>query len=206
MKLKICINSNKGIIFLVYLGMIAYYRQWGNATAMVYLALHGTYGLLWVMKSRLFPDQQWENKVPLWFGWVAWLALCLYWLPGWLIVSRSVQAPAWLMSLCVSLFVFGVFFHFVSDMQKHTSLALKPETLIIDKMFGLSRNINYFGELLIYTAMAALAMSWLAFLPLIAFIVFYWIPKMIRKEKSLSRYADFNEYKYKVKLFVPFLF
>ncbi len=206
MRLKTYINSNKGIIFLVYLGMIAYFKQWDNATALVYLALHGTYGLLWVMKSHLFPDKQWENKVPFWFGLVAWLALCLYWLPGWLIISRSILAPAWLMGLCVSLFVFGVFFHFVSDMQKHTSLALKPETLITDRMFSLSRNINYFGELLIYIAMATLALSWLAFLPLIAFIISYWIPNIIRKEKSLSRYVDFREYRRSVRLFMPFLF
>ena len=91
-------------------------------------------------------------------------------------------------------------------MQKYTSLELQPETLITNKLFGLAHNINYFGELLIYGAMAALAMSWIAFLPLAAVVIFYWIPNMIRKEKSLSRYPNFNEYKHKVRLFFPFLF
>jgi protein-S-isoprenylcysteine O-methyltransferase Ste14 len=91
-------------------------------------------------------------------------------------------------------------------MQKFTSLELKPETLITNKLFSLSRNINYFGEFLIYGAMAVLAMSWIAFLPLAAFIIFYWTPNMIRKEKSLSRYSNFNEYRNKVKSFFPFLF
>ncbi len=206
MKLKAFIDWNKGITFIVLLGMIAYYKQWENPTAMIYLALHGTYGLMWVMKSRLFPDQQWEQKTPLWFGVTAWLALCLYWLPGWIITSQAIHAPAWLMAACVSIFIFGVFFHFTSDMQKHTSLELKPETLITNKFFGLARNINYFGELLIYGAMAALAMTWIAFLPLVAFVIFYWTPNMIRKEKSLSRYPSFNEYKRKVSLFFPFVF
>ncbi len=91
-------------------------------------------------------------------------------------------------------------------MQKYTSLELKPGTLITNKLFGLARNINYFGEFLIYGAMAALAMSWIAFLPLATVVIFYWIPNMIRKEKSLSRYPNFNEYKHKVKSFFPFLF
>ena len=91
-------------------------------------------------------------------------------------------------------------------MQKHTTLELKPDTLITNKLFGLARNINYFGELLIYSMMAALAMTWIAFLPLAAFIVFYWTPNMLRKEKSLSRYSNFNDYKRKVGLFLPLLF
>ena len=205
MKLSHFIDSNKGITFLVLLGMIFYYRQWNNPTAMIYLALHGTYGLMWVMKSRIFPDKQWEQRPMLWFGFFSWFALALYWIPGWIICSHSLQAPAWLLAVCISLYTFGVFFHFTSDMQKHTSLELKPGTLITDKMFGLARNVNYFGELLIYGAMAALAMTWIAYLPLAAFILFYWIPNMIRKEKSLSRYPAFNAYKQRVKLFLPFL-
>lgn len=161
---------------------------------------------MWVMKSRIFPDKHWEQRPPLWFGLLTWLALAFYWLPGWIIFSRSLQAPAWLLTVCVSIYILGVFFHFASDMQKYTSLELKPETLITNKLFSLSRNINYFGEFLIYGAMAALAMSWIAFLPLAAFVIFYWIPNMIRKEKSLSRYSNFNEYKHKVKSFFPFLF
>jgi hypothetical protein len=46
MKLKIFIDWNKGITFLVLSGIIAYYKQWDNPTAMLYLALHGTYGLM----------------------------------------------------------------------------------------------------------------------------------------------------------------
>ena len=30
-------------------------------TAWVYLALHGTYGVLWVLKSYIFGDKQWEQ-------------------------------------------------------------------------------------------------------------------------------------------------
>ena len=205
MKLKYFIDSNKGITFLVLLGMVLYYRQWNNPTAMTYLAMHGTYGWMWVMKSRLFPDKQWEQRTSPWFGVFAWVGLAFYWIPGWMICSHSLQAPAWLSAMCISLYTLGVFFHFTSDMQKHMSLELKPATLITDKFFGLARNINYFGELLIYGSMATLAMRWIAYLPMLAFLLYYWIPNMIRKEKSLVRYPTFNTYKQKVKLFFPFL-
>lgn len=206
MKLKHFIDANKGITLFVLLALIAFFRQWDNPAAMVYLALHGSYGVMWVMKSRLFPDKQWEQRVSLGYGALAWLALCLYWLPGWIIISQPVHAPAWLLALCVSTFIVGVFFHFTSDMQKHTSLEARPGRLITEKMFSLSRNINYFGELLIYGAMALLAMSWIAFVPLTLFLVAYWVPNMLRKERSLSRYQDFGEYKRKARLFIPFIF
>jgi hypothetical protein len=55
------IDPHKGVTFLVILGMMALFSQWQNATAWVYLALHGTYGILWVLKSRNFPDKKWEQ-------------------------------------------------------------------------------------------------------------------------------------------------
>lgn len=205
MKLKWFIDTNKGITFIVFLALISYYKQWDNPTALIYLSLHGTYGLMWVMKSRLFPDKQWEVRTPVWLGILAWIALSLYWLPGWIIVSSALHAPAWILGGCVSVFILGIFFHFTSDMQKNISLSLRPGVLITDKMFGLARNINYFGELLIYGAMAALAMTPLAFVPLALFFVSYWIPNMLRKEKSLSRYQNFSEYKRKSRILIPFL-
>ncbi|MCU0504039.1 MAG: hypothetical protein MUC51_20165 [Anaerolineae bacterium] len=41
--------------------MIAVYDQWDNPTAWVYLALHGVYRLLWVLKSRIFPNARYPD-------------------------------------------------------------------------------------------------------------------------------------------------
>jgi steroid 5-alpha reductase family enzyme len=206
MKLNHFIDSNKGITFLVILGMMAYFKQWDNPTAWVYLALHGTYGILWVMKTYLFPDTNWVRKTSLWFGLVSWAALMLYWIPAYLLMRNGVQAPLWLLAVAISLNIFGVFFVFTADMQKYTTLMLRPDELITSGMFGLSRNINYFGELLIYAAFALLPMTWLAFVPLVLFITFFWIPNMIRKDKILRQLPGFNEYRKKTKAFFPFLF
>jgi protein-S-isoprenylcysteine O-methyltransferase Ste14 len=206
MKLKYFIDTNKGITFIAILSMMAIYHQWQNPTAWIYLALHGTYGLLWVLKSSLFPDASWERKTSLWFGVFSWFSLVLYWFPAWWIMWKGVIAPPWLLALAVSLNLFGTFFVFAGDMQKHTAINLAPGKLITTGLFSLSRNINYFGEFLVYIAFAILPMSWFAFLPLAAFIITFWIPNMVHKDKVLATMPGFMEYKKATRSFFPFLF
>jgi steroid 5-alpha reductase family enzyme len=206
MKLKYYINLNKGITFLVMLILLFYFKQWNNPAAWLYLSLHGTYGFLWVIKSRIFPDKAWEKKVSVWFGILSWFSLLIYWIPGYILMSRNIQVPAWYLGLCSTVYIFGVFFHFTSDMQKNVMLEIHPGNLITDRMMSLSRNINYFGEFLIYLSLALLSMTWITFIPLISFMVFYWSFNIIKKEKSLSMKPGFSEYKEKVKFFIPFIF
>jgi hypothetical protein len=163
-KQKFYTDTHKGATFLAILAMLAYFKQWDNPTAWVYLGLHGTYGILWVLKSQVFPDAQWEKKIPLWFGLVSWASLTLYWIPPFLLAWRGVQAPPWLLGLAISVYVFGIFLHFTTDMQKFVQLKLQPGKLISDGMMARVRNGNYLGEFLIYSAFALLAMTWLAFI------------------------------------------
>jgi protein-S-isoprenylcysteine O-methyltransferase Ste14 len=206
MKQKHFIDSHKAATGLAVLALIAIYDRWQNDTAWVYLGLHGTYGLLWALKSRIFPDKAWDEPVNLLTGLLMWAGLTMYWIAPWIITSQDVQAPAWYLGLCTGLYTFGVFFHFTSDMQKHTALKLRPGHLVDDGMFAHSRNMNYFGELLIYLGFGLLAMHWLPILVLLAFVVLYWVPRMIQKDRSLSRYPTFQAYKERSKLFIPFLF
>ena len=97
----------------------------------------------------------------------------------------------------------GSFLHFSSDMQKHTSLKLRPGNLIVDGLFSKSRNINYFGELLIYISFSILSMHWVPFVVLFIFILFVWVPNIIKKDKSLSRYDNFEDYKNRSNIFWP---
>jgi len=206
MKIKYFIDSNKGITFGVVLAFMAIYHQWDNPTAWVYLALHGTYGLLWVLKSRIFPDASWERPTSLWFGLVSWGALCLYWVAPWLLTWRGVQAPLWYLALCVSLYAFGLFMHFASDMHKYIALRLQPGTLITDGLWSRLRNPNYFGELLIYLGFGLLAMHWLALAILALWIVAYWLPNMRRKDRILAQLPGFEAYRQRSKMFIPFVF
>jgi len=200
------IDSHKGATPLTVLICMACYSQWDNPTAWLYLATHGLYGLLWVLKSRTFADKQWEQPCGIGYGLVIWGGLTLYWLTPWLICSKAIHAPPWLMGLSLSMFGLGVFFHFTSDMQKHVTLSLRSG-LIHDGLWARSRNPNYFGELLIYAGFGLLAASW-AWIPALvlgAFLVAVWIPNMRKKDRSLSRYPEFAEYKKRSKLMIPFL-
>ena len=104
------------------------------------------------------------------------------------------------------LYVFGVFLHFTSDMQKFTQLKINPGQLINNGLFKKCRNINYFGELLIYSSFALLSILPIPFVVLFLFIVFVWAPNMTRKDKSLSKYDNFEDYKKDSKLFIPFIY
>jgi len=59
------IDSNKAATAFVIITLMAIYDQWSNTTAWVYLAMHGTYGILWLIKSRVFPDKKWERTTSL---------------------------------------------------------------------------------------------------------------------------------------------
>jgi protein-S-isoprenylcysteine O-methyltransferase Ste14 len=196
------IDSHKALTPLVVLALMAWYEQWQNVTAWVYLALHGTYGLLWLLKSHTFPDKQWEQPCPLWYGLLIWATLTLYWIAPWMITAWSLTAPPWLLGLCISAFAFGVFLHFSADMQKHQHLALQPG-LMTTGLWSRTRNPNYLGELLIYMGFTALAMHWLPLLTLAVVVVGLWLPNMWRKDRSLSRYAEFADYKARSGLLFP---
>ena len=206
MKQRHFIDSHKAATGLLVLALIAVYDQWDNPTAWVYLALHGTYGLLWVLKSRIFPDKQWEQPTSLGYGLVIWAGLSLYWIPPWLITSQNVQAPPWYLGLCIAIYALGVFWHFASDMQKSMFLKLKPGHLMTDGLWSRLRNPNYFGELLIYLGFGLLAMHWAPLIVILLFVLIVWLPNMRRKDRSLARYPDFANYRARSKLFLPFVF
>ena len=205
MKQKYFIDSHKGITFLAILAMMAWYGRWENATAWVYLALHGTYGWLWVLKSRIFPDKQWEQPCSIWYGLYIWAGLSLYWIAPYLITRYDLHAPAWLLGLSISMYIMGVFLHFGADMQKHTALMMTPGQLIHTGFFKYTRNPNYLGELLIYLGFSILAMHWAPLAAIGLFIVVIWVPNMIKKDRSLSRYEQFEHYKRRTKLLIPFI-
>jgi steroid 5-alpha reductase family enzyme len=206
MKEKHFIDSHKFVTFLFVLGVMAAYGRWDNLTLWVYLALHGSYGLLWVLKSQVFPDKQWEKPASLVRGLILWAGLSLYWIAPVIIAAGDVQAPAWLLALAIALNVVGTFFHFASDMQKHIELKRNPGHLITDGFWRLSRSPNYFGEFLIYSSFALLALHWLPWVAFAVLIVGAWIPYMRAKERSLARYPEFAAYKARTRMFIPFVF
>lgn len=56
---------------------MVFYQNFTTA-AWVYLALHGTYGIMWLIKDNLYPDKQWEQKMPVITGIFTFVILGLY--------------------------------------------------------------------------------------------------------------------------------
>ena len=129
----------------------------------------------------------------------------LYWISPWIIMSTSVENPPMFLGITIVMFTIGIFFHFAADMQKYIHIKLKPGELITDGLMANCRNTNYFGELLIYLSYALLSRHWLPLVVLASFIVIIWFPNMRRKDKSLSRYPGYKDYKEKTFLLIPFL-
>ena len=212
MKYKFYIDTHKGATFFYIFSLIYFYNAFDNILAMVYLAIHGSYGFFWVLKSRIFPDKTWEIKVPLYYGFVIWFGLSLYWVAPWIITSEyfydisMISNMNTIIAVGIFIYVFGVFLHFTSDMQKFTQLKHKPGQLIDDSLFKRCRNMNYFGELLIYSSFALLSMHWIPWAVLLLFIILVWAPNMLRKDKSLAKYDNFEDYKKGSKLFIPFIY
>ncbi len=208
MKQKHYIDSHKGatlfyILFLLYL--FKDNLDINNINIYIYLALHGTYGILWVLKSKIFPDRQWESYCSIWYGLLIWVGLSLYWIAPYIIITKNIHPPFWYISFCIIIYILGIFLHFTSDMQKFIQLHYNPNNLITNGMFFKIRNTNYLGEFLIYLGFSLLAMHWLPIVSLLLFIIIIWIPNMIKKDKSLSRYENFKDYKKTTSSFLPFI-
>ncbi|MFM2315463.1 MAG: hypothetical protein RLZZ04_4741 [Cyanobacteriota bacterium] len=204
MKIKYAINLHKALTFAVVLGLMVVYQNFTIAP-WIYLALHGTYGIMWLIKDSLYPDRQWSEKISLVQGLILFVFLGSYWVAPVVLISSGVQPSAPLMAIAIATNLFGVFLHYGSDAQKYFTLKYN-KGLITEGFFSRSRNPNYLGEILIYLGFALLTQHWLPFAILGVFSVLVFVPNMRKKDQSLSRYPEFAAYKERSGLLLPKLF
>ena len=202
MKTIVYINTHKILVPPLVLGMMWYFNNW-SAEAFLYLSLHGTYCVLWLIKERLYPDRRFQDIQPLWIGTLfVFLPLAGYYIAPYLLISRHVVLPPAIYGLATSIYTFGIFLHYVSDAQKFYTLRLQ-QGLIEDGLFARTRNPNYLGEILIYLAFALLSWHWLPFVVLGAWVFGFFLRNMLAKDKSMTRHASFAAYKARTWLLVP---
>ena len=202
MKTSVYINLHKVLIIPIVLGLMWYFDNW-SVEAFVYLAMHGTYSVLWLIKHKLFGDKRFEEKQPLWIGFFfIFLPMAGYYVAPYLLISRHIVLPPYMFGLILFLYIMGIFLHYVSDAQKYYILQLR-KGLITNGLFSRTRNPNYLGEILIYTAYAIMSMHWLPYLILGGWVLGFFLRNMLSKDKSLSRYAEFKNYRNKSGLLFP---
>lgn len=204
MKIKYAINLHKGLTFIVVLSLMAAYNNFTLA-AFIYLALHGGYGILWLIKDQFYPDKQWEQDFPVGTVVFTFFIIGLYWIAPFILISSGLQPSSVVISSAVLINLLGIFLHYGSDAQKYYTLKYKTG-LITEGFFARSRNPNYLGEILIYVSFAILAQHWIPFVILGVFFAGIFVPNMLKKDKSLSRYPEFEQYKARSGLLLPKLF
>ncbi len=193
MKLNQIINLHKGLTIFVVAGLMIFYKNYSIA-AWVYLSLHGTYGILWLLKEKIFPDPYFKEKINFITSITGFIFLGSYWIAPFILISSQKPVSSPIIAASISINIIGVFLHFASDSQKYFTLRIQKE-LIRDGFFKNIRNTNYLGEILIYLSFAILSTSYIPFAILALFFFVVFLPRMIKKDKSLTKYSSFKEYK-----------
>ena len=207
LKFSWVINFQKGAT-LLWVALLMWHYQNDTVQAWVYLALHGTYGLCWLLKDRVFPDPKWEHRITFGGALVAVVSvLGPYWLIPWLLISDTLgpeHQGASLPWLCVAIAacIFGVAMMMVADAQKFFTLKLK-KGLISDGIFARVRHPNYTGEMLIYGSFALVAWHWVAWAILLWVWIGLFMVNILMKEASMSRYPDWQAYKQRSGYLLP---
>jgi protein-S-isoprenylcysteine O-methyltransferase Ste14 len=198
------INAQKGGSFAFYAALMLWYSSHGvaaatSSAAWIYLALHGTYGLCWLLKDLCFPDPNWQRRITLPSSFVAASGLALYWSFGWLLISGTSMPryplldSAWF-CFCISLGMLGSVIMIAADAQKFYTLRVQ-RGLITDGAFRYVRHPNYLGEMMVYASFALLVWHWLP----VAILALFWFglfaPNMALKEASMARYPEWAAYK-----------
>jgi len=200
-KQKYMIDFAKGVTWLLVLYLIYYYNQADNLTAWVYFCLHGSYGIMWVSKSYIFPDKTWESKVGIPYALLILIGLVLYWAPAYIITSSGHQASLEIIVLAICTFSIGVFYHFASDMQKFIFLKYQSG-LITDGFWKQCRHPNYFGDLVVWISIFSFSISSENLLliagsilsPLIMGLIFYYITGPIMDQAMMQSRPDYKKY------------
>ena len=168
--------------------------------AWVFLAMHGSYGLAWLIKDYAFPDPAWQRRITIGGGINAYLGvLGWYWVFGWLLISGTTDTHyplpdgAWF-ALCISLCMTGTVIMIAADAQKYFTLRIK-RGLITDGMHRYVRHPNYLGEMMVYGSLALMVWHWLPWLVLAWVWIGLFAVNMTLKEVSMSRYDEWQKYR-----------
>ncbi len=203
-KLAWVVNAQKGGTLAMYLAMVWAYGATGPAV-WVLVALHGSYGLIWLLKEAAFPDASWQRRVTFGAAFVSFLAvLGPYWVIGWVLFSGRAEGlqslPA--LAFAVGLYALGVALMIGADAQKYYTLRLRSG-LIEDGMFARIRHPNYLGEMMIYGSFALVVWHWLPLAILATIWGTLFASNIAAKEASLSRHPGWAAYQARTGRILP---
>ena len=191
----IIVNIQKGgTIFIMYLLMF-YFNNYSTG-AYIYLSLHGSYGIIWVIKDIIFPDKSMHVKTCFIPACALIGLLLLYWGIGFeMMCGLGIQEPNNMrIFLCFIIYSFGLVFMLCADLQKY--LILKYKNILVDNYFlAWNRNTNFLGEIMIYFSFSLIVGRTECYLLLIFVWSTFFVGRIYLKEKSLQKKKGYDLYK-----------
>ena len=191
----IIVNIQKGSTILIMYLLMLYFQNFSTG-AYIYLSLHGSYGIIWVLKDITFPDKSMHVKTCFIPACALISLLLLYWGMGLeMMIGLGIQDPSNIrIFICFIFYSFGLVLMLCTDLQKY--LILKNKKGLINNYFlAWNRNTNFLGEMMIYFSFAFIVGR----IECYFFLTFVWstffVGRIYLKEKSLKKKEGFDLYK-----------
>ena len=202
LRLDQAVNLQKFVTVFAIYGMMHYFDNFSLA-AWIYLGLHGVYGYTWLIKDLAFPNTAFEKRITISSLLMLLVGLnLLYWSLPWLFLSRHIEPSGPVLFVAVFMHTLGVAWMAAADLQKNCMLRYR-KGLITNGVFAYTRNPNYLGEVMIYSTYALLAAHWFSWLVIVLQFFCLFLPRMLAKDASISRYPEWPEYERRSSLIIP---
>jgi len=207
MKANYLVNIQKCTTFLWIGGLMWFFNSF-TYTSFVYLSLHGTYGFVWMIKEAAFPNKGISSTELDTMGIIVTSLLIFlpgYWTIALLAIRNTEEASAILIATAIISYIIGIVVMMVSDCQTYWILKYRPGMLITEGMNRYVRHPNYSGGILTYSSFCLLSRHWISWMIFFFVNIFIYYPAVLKKEKSLSRYPNWKEYKKMSGMYLPWI-
>jgi protein-S-isoprenylcysteine O-methyltransferase Ste14 len=174
----------------------------------IYLCLHISYCLWWLLEQWLFPQrrqQLFTEKIGiLTFITVILFVGVFYSLPGYFAFTNSNSVTYLTIAIALPLYIFGSLINTGADVQKMVAKSM-GSGLVKDGIWRSVRHVNYLGDLMRYTSFSVVAGSLWAFL-LPGVITLLYLQRISQKEQAMTaKYPDFAAYQQNSSRLLPWI-
>lgn len=199
------INAAK-VLTIVLLLVLAAVVGVRDMRQVVYLSLHISYCVWWLLEQWLFPErrrQLFNERVGV-VGFASALLFIgvLYSLPGLLAFLNPVPISFAAVAVALGLFSFGSLINASADVQKTTAKAMGAG-LVRDGIWRRVRHVNYLGDLLRYLSFAVVAGNgWAYLVPGVVLLIY--LQRIARKEgQMVGKYPEFQAWQQRSARLLP---
>ena len=174
----------------------------------IYLCLHISYCLWWLVEQWLFPQrrqQLFTEKVGiLTFIIVLLFVGVFYSLPGYLAFTNPNPVSYLTVAIALPLYIFGSLINTGADVQKMVAKSM-GSGLVKDGIWRSVRHVNYLGDLMRYTSFSVMAGELWAFL-LPGVITLLYLQRINQKEQAMAaKYPEFAAYQQNSSRLLPWI-